>query len=198
LSGTQGGECERTGSDLVPVGKNCTGEEQGGERALGGALSSSGEPLDALAPAAYARILRICRFERLPASDAEDVAQDIWVWLIESGRSQEATSPRWLAAVTINYVRRRRRDGWRRAARENDAAGRRGSESIDPETLFSFDEMERRLPRLEARLLRLVREGATFAEASRRLSIPRGSSDYYRKMLYRQIAKRLALREGVV
>jgi hypothetical protein len=169
-----------------------------GEQAIAVAFSSSDEPLAAFAPAAYARILRICHFEKLPTSDAEDVAQDIWVWLIESGRAAEAASPRWLAAVTINYVRRRRRDRWRRTARENDAAGRPGTESMDVETRLSFDEMEQRLPRLEANLFRLVREGATFAEASRRLRIPRGSSDYYRKLLYRQISTRLAARASSV
>jgi hypothetical protein len=64
---------------------------------------------------------------------------------------------------------------------------------MDLETLLSFDEMEERLPRVEASLRRLVRHGATFAEASRRLRIPRGSSDYYRKVLYRQIANCLAI-----
>jgi DNA-directed RNA polymerase specialized sigma24 family protein len=148
------------------------------------------------APAAYARILRICRFERLAISDAEDIAQDIWVWLIESGRSTEATSPRWLGAVTINYLRRRRRARSRRAARESHAARRPGAEFVDLETRLSFDEIERSLPRVEANLLRLVRGGSTFAEASRRLNIPRGSSDYYRKLLYRHISTRLAMRPG--
>jgi len=152
-----------------------------------------GEPVDAFAPSAYSRILRICSFARLPFSDAEDVAQDIWVWLIETGRSAEAASPRWLGAVTINYVKRRRRDQSRRAARESHAAGRPAGEPVDLETRLSFDEIERCLPGVEASLLHLVRAGATFAEASRRLRIPRGSSDYYRKLLYRQISTRLAV-----
>lgn len=152
------------------------------------------EPVDAFAPSAYSRILRICSFARLPFSDAEDIAQDIWVWLIETGRSAEAASPQWLAAVTINYVKRRRRDQSRRAARESHAAARPAGEPVDLETRLSFDEIERCLPGVEASLLHLVRAGATFAEASRRLRIPRGSSDYYRKHLYRQISTRLAVR----
>jgi hypothetical protein len=189
--GCQGGECDRTSSGLNrPSFDQADATQAARSRA---ACSVSGE-VDAFARAAYARILRICRFEKLTSCDAEDVAQDIWVWLIETGRSAQATSPRWLAAVTINYVRRRRRDGWRRALRENEAAGRRDLESMDRETLFSFDEIEQGLPRLEASLLHLVRRGATFAEASRRLRIPRGSSDYYRKLLYRHISTRLALR----
>jgi DNA-directed RNA polymerase specialized sigma24 family protein len=147
-------------------------------------------PADGLASAAYARILRVCSFARLPASDAEDIAQDIWVWLIESGRSPEAVSPHWLAGVTLNYVRRYWRAQSRRVARES-RAGSGPNPDLDIETRISFDEIERGLPGLESSLLRLLRGGATFAEASRRLRIPRGSSDYYRKLLYSHISLRL-------
>jgi DNA-directed RNA polymerase specialized sigma24 family protein len=147
-------------------------------------------PADARASAAYGRILRVCSFARLPAADAEDIAQDIWVWLIETGRSPEEVSPHWLAGVAINYVRRYWRAQSRRLARES-SAGSGPHFDLDIETRISFDEIERGLPGLESSLLRLLRGGATFAEASRRLRIPRGSSDYYRKLLYRQISVRL-------
>lgn len=151
---------------------------------------------ETIAQTAYARILRICGFAGLPVPDAEDVAQDIWVWLIETGRLGDASSLHWLGAVTINYVRRYRRARSRRTARESQALDGRRPGDLDIETRISFDEIERCLPGLEASLLRLVRRGSTFAEASRRLQIPRGSSDYYRKLLYRQISDRLAVRES--
>src|SRR5262249_6026401 len=52
-------------------------------------------PSPALA-AAHDRILRVCSRARLPATDAQDIAQDVWLWLIESGRSAEAESLPWL------------------------------------------------------------------------------------------------------
>lgn len=149
------------------------------------------EAVETIATAAYTRILRVCTFARLSLCDAEDVAQDIWVWLLESGRSAEAMNPRWIAAVTLNYVRRLRRAQFRRAARESRACSSPDSEATDVETRISFDEIECCLRGLERGMLRLVRQGATFAEASRRLRIPRGSSDYYRKLLYRQISSRI-------
>jgi DNA-directed RNA polymerase specialized sigma24 family protein len=137
--------------------------------------------------AAHARILRVCSRARLPATDAQDVAQDVWLWLIESGRSAEAASLPWLGGVAVNFVRRHWRARYRRIERESRALAGRGSESVDFETRLSFDEMERRLPEREAQLLRLLRLGASFSEASNRLRIPRGSHDYYRKRLYTRL-----------
>jgi len=169
---------------MLPVGPSRAAVSSADDR------SEAAAPADAFASAAYARILRVCSFARLPAADAEDIAQDIWVWLIETGRSPEAVSPHWLAGVAINYVRRHWRARSRRLARES-SAGSGPHLGIDLETRISFDEIERGLPGLESSLLRLLRGGATFAEASRRLRIPRGSSDYYRKLLYRHISLRL-------
>jgi DNA-directed RNA polymerase specialized sigma24 family protein len=146
--------------------------------------SAAGDAPGASHAAAQERILRICNLARLPASDAQDVAQDVWLWLLESGRSAQADSLPWLGGVTVNFVRRYWRASCRRAARESRGLAGRGPDAIDFETRLSLDEMERRLPELEANLLHLLRLGASFSEASQRLRIPRGSHDYYRKRLY--------------
>lgn len=137
--------------------------------------------------AAHDRILHVCSRAHLPATDAQDVAQDVWLWLIESGRSAEAASLPWLGGVAVNFVRRHWRARSRRIERESRATDDRAG-SVDFETRLSFDEMERRLPDREAQLLRLLRRGASFSEASKLLRIPRGSHDYYRKRLYARLS----------
>jgi len=146
---------------------------------------------DAMA-AAHARILRICIFAGLPPIDAEDIAQDIWLWLIKTGRWEDARSLSWLGGVAANFVRRHWRARTRRDSRESQAAiansVRRSDGAIDLDTKLSLDEMERALPAVECELLRLVRKGATFAEAARGLGIPRGSQDYFRKRLHSHLS----------
>jgi len=111
--------------------------------------------------------------------------------LIESGRSAEAASLPWLGGVAVNFIRRYWRARSRRVERESRGLAGRGAESVDFETRLSLDEMERRLPEREAQLLRLLRFGASFSEASNKLRIPRGSHDYYRKRLYTRLSRGL-------
>jgi DNA-directed RNA polymerase specialized sigma24 family protein len=146
--------------------------------------------------AAYQQIHRACRRAGLSPADADDVAQDIWAWLLRSGKPAELLATPWLGAVAQNYIRRYWRGRKRRQAHEARAgieglARRRaeGSEAID--SRLSLDGMERRLPSVEARLLHLVRLGWTFAGAIRRLQIPRGSRSCLRKRLIAHLASGL-------
>jgi len=150
--------------------------------------------LDAMA-AAHARILRTCTFAGLTRIDAEDIAQDVWVWLIKSGRWDETRNLTWLRGVAVNFARRHWRARTRRSARESQAAAgsaRLRDTGIDLDTKLSLDELEQMLPSVESALLRLVRRGLSFAEAARSLGIRRGSQDYFRKRLHGQVSSSLA------
>ena len=124
---------------------------------------------------AYARILSACLYAGLSRSDAEDVAQDIWAWILRSGQPAELYGTPWLGAVARNFILRY----WRRRQRRS-----------------SLDRMEERLPSTEAKLLRLVRDGCTFAQAVRLLGIPRGSRCYYRKRLISHLKQGLTAAAG--
>ncbi len=163
-----------------------------GVRELPVANDASGLPAEA-AVAAHERIVRACLFAGLAPMDAEDLAQDIFLWFLRSRQTAQMLTVSWMRAVTINFIKRHWRERKRRDAREGQAAatagaaGRRdGTEETDMR--ISFDEMERRLPPLEAKLLHLVRRGVSFAEAAFRLGIPRGSRDYHRKALLAHLA----------
>jgi DNA-directed RNA polymerase specialized sigma24 family protein len=148
--------------------------------------------------AAYAKILRVSIVAGLTPTDAQDIAQDIWLWLLQTGQLSEATSLPWVGAVAVNYIRRYWRARMRRDSREKEAAATmhrgRDFDSTHFELLLSFDEIERALPDREGKLLNLVRLGATFAEAARALGIPRGSQDYYRKTLHAHLVDALGAR----
>jgi DNA-directed RNA polymerase specialized sigma24 family protein len=146
--------------------------------------------------AAYQQIHTACRRAGLSPADADDVAQDIWAWLLRSGKPAELLATAWLGAVAQNYIRRYWRGRKRRQVHEA-RAGVEGltrrpaeaSETID--SRLSLDRMERRLPSVEARLLHLVRLGWTFAGAIRHLRIPRGSRSCLRKRLIAHLASGL-------
>jgi DNA-directed RNA polymerase specialized sigma24 family protein len=188
MRGRRGGQRDWSDSVLdAPSGSGSPGQAEAPAPPALGPKSCNESPDPSLA-AAQDWILRVCRRAHLPAPDAQDLAQDVWLWLIESGRSAEAASLPWLGGVAVNFVRRHWRARSRRIERESRGLAGRGSESVDFETRLSLDEMERRLPEREAKLLRLLRLGASFSEASNRLRIPRGSHDYYRKRLYTRLS----------
>lgn len=160
-------------------------------RATGG-----GGPIGEGIPAIYSRVFKACLFAGLGPSDAEDVAQDIWLWLIRSGRESDALVTPWLGAVAQNYIRRYWRGRKRRSVRESQAGAETSArnprdEAEQLDSRLSLDRMEARLPETEARLLHLVRRGCSFAQAVRQLGIPRGSRCYFRKRLI------VHLREGL-
>jgi DNA-directed RNA polymerase specialized sigma24 family protein len=146
---------------------------------------------------AYARILRACVFAGLGGPDAEDVAQDLFLWLTQCGALLAAVSLPWVGAAAQNFIRRYWRARKVRHERESCAAMERavlansGYEADAADVRLSLDRMERELPAVEAKLLHMVRCGCSFAEAVRQLGIPRGSRSFFRHRLIRHLAEGL-------
>jgi DNA-directed RNA polymerase specialized sigma24 family protein len=143
----------------------------------------------------HAKVVRTSLAMGLSISDAEDLAQDLFIWLLRGGSMPAITWSPWLAAVVRNFVRRYWRGRSVRSLRESRAtvearvfsAATERSDSID--VRLSLDRIERRLPDVEASLLRLVRRGCSFAEAAKLLEIPRGSKTFFRKRLIAHMAR---------
>jgi len=147
----------------------------------------------------YAQILRVCLSAGIARAESEDIAQDIWTWLLRSGSPILALTAPWLSAVAQNYVLRyRRRAGWLRA-REGvaiDAIPEPGC-SADARRLEATEVLDRMaavLPQTERRLLALIRDGHTLAGAARMLGIPRGSRTFYRARLARAAQEEMTAR----
>jgi len=155
---------------------------------------------DEAASAIYAQILRVCLRAGIGRSESEDVAQDIWTWLLRSGSPPLALTAPWLSAVAQNYVLRfRRRTEWLRS-REGVAidAIPEPSCSGDARRLEArevLDRMAAVLPRTERHLLALIRDGHTMANAARLLGIPRGSRAFYRGRLARAAREEMKARD---
>ena len=136
----------------------------------------------------YSRILTSCIYAGLPPSEADDVAQDIWLWLLRQGTPVLIVSMPWLSAVSRNFILRYRRRSFRRKAREGRALDAvpepRAAESL-PELEASelLDRVAAAVPEIERRLLALIRRGHSLAEAARLLGIPRGSRAYHHQKL---------------
>jgi DNA-directed RNA polymerase specialized sigma24 family protein len=130
------------------------------------------------------RITRACLHAGLAPPDAEDVAQDIWEWLLRTGNVALAQETPWLGAVAQNYIRRFWRRSYRRSIRERAAlVGGAEPRFSEPgrglEVREVLDRMTASLPDRERQLLILIRNGYSLAEAARALKIPRGSRSYY-------------------
>lgn len=140
----------------------------------------------------HAQLIRFSRYAGLARFDAEDVAQDIWIWMLREKKLNIARSDQWVRAVVKNFVLRYRRRIARLAIRESQAFETSpdegyGPERLDIETQLSVLSVERRLPRREARLLHELRLGATWPEATERVGVPNGSRDWLRKRLAQKI-----------
>lgn len=130
------------------------------------------------------RITRACIHAGLAPADAEDVAQDIWEWLLRTGNVSLAQEIPWLGAVAQNYIRRFWRRSFRRSIRERAALVSAGQARFDEpakglESKEVLDRLSAALPDRERKLLTLIRSGYSLAEAARALKIPRGSRSYY-------------------
>jgi DNA-directed RNA polymerase specialized sigma24 family protein len=67
---------------------------------------------DATVRISQAQMIRACVGAGLSAADAEDLAQDIWMWIISIGVPVAVVATPWLKAVVHNYILRfRRRSG---------------------------------------------------------------------------------------
>jgi DNA-directed RNA polymerase specialized sigma24 family protein len=147
--------------------------------------------------ASYRQTVRICLSAGLAAESAEDVAQDIWEWLIRSGRPIEDVTAPWLGSVVRNFVMRYRRRQSVLARRE----GRRLDRVPEPEAPESAARIESRelldhvasiLPETERNLLTLIRRGHSLAEAARLAGIPRGSRAYFHGRLIEYARRELS------
>ena len=154
---------------------------------------------DEAASAIYEQILRVCLKAGIGRAEAEDVAQDIWMWLLRSGSPALALTAPWLSAVAQNYVLRfRRRTEWLRnhegigidAIPEPGCPG----DARRLEAREVLDRMAAVLPRTERHLLALIRDGHTLAGAARMLGIPRGSRTFYRARLARAAQEEMTAR----
>jgi len=173
-------------------------DAQLGKQGAGGHEPNDPEVLER----AYASILRACSFAGLAGPEADDVAQDLFLWLVQSGLLAAAVSAPWVAGSTRNFIRRYWRARLVRNQRETRGAvelaiRRWGSEGVDDiDARLSFDRMERELPLVEAKLLHLVRRGLAFQEAGAALGIPHGSHNFFRRRLMTHLAE--GLKSGAV
>ena len=145
---------------------------------------------DGAVAAIYARILHSCLAAGLGVSDAEDVAQDVWIWLLRTGSPVLALTAPWLGTVVHYYVLRYRRRTATRRRREGvglEAIAEPGapSEESDVERREALDRIAAALPETERKLFLLIREGHTLARAAALLGIPRGSCAYHGERLVR-------------
>lgn len=145
----------------------------------------------------YSQIVRVCLKAGLGRAESEDVAQDIWTWLLRTGSPTLALTVPWLSAVAQNYVLRFRRRAGRLRVREGVAIEaipdpRYPGDASELESREVLERMAAALPRTERNLLALIRDGHTFAKAAEMLGIPRGSGAYYRARLVRFAREEIA------
>ena len=137
--------------------------------------------------AIYAGITAACMLAGVAASEAEDIAQDIWEWLLRSGNVEAAALAPWLAAVATNFVKRY----YRRRTRETNRMRRLALESADArrdhrsaiEARLFLDRLGSRTGGADSKLLLLMRDGLRLSEAAQRLGIPKGSEQYHLRNL---------------
>lgn len=115
----------------------------------------------------YARVIHAILLARVPAPDAEDLVQEVFVsaWRKLDGLRNPAAFPGWLAAIARN----RAVEFHRAARRDRDEAARRAPEPrAEQEHTFQILDAIRRLPEAyrETLVLRLV-EGLTGPEIAR-------------------------------
>jgi len=133
--------------------------------------------------ASYKMIARECLWAGLSPADSDDLAQDLWEWLIRNGVPASAIATPWMMGVVRNYIRRFRRRSRCQEARETGPL-ERAAEPHSEEPLAVIESSELLdlvsgvLPKRERDLLALIRLGYSLPEASRALNIPAGSRAY--------------------
>ena len=146
-------------------------------------IHSETDRSDSVIRTSYSLIQKCCLGAGLAASEADDIAQDIWLWLVREGRLTTEISMPWLVVVARNFILRHRRRQCRRRTLE-------GSLESCPEpcalealpNLEAGDLLDRVAAVVagpERKMLALIRSGYSIAESARLLSIPRGSRAYY-------------------
>ena len=167
----------------------------------------SGTDLEEWIHTSYSRILKCCLCAGLAPSEADDIAQDIWLWLLREGRPAREVSMPWLAAVARNFILRYRRRKHRQSTVEGcslDVYPEPGTQEVLPdfEAGDLLDRVAAALSETERRMLALIRSGHSLAESVRLLGVPGGSQGYYRGRLVacarRELARRIVLSAGPV
>src|SRR5262249_9175693 len=134
--------------------------------------------------ASYRLVAKACVHAGLAATDADDLAQDLWEWLLRKRVPLALVSTPWLKEAVQIYIlrfRRRKRSHDIREGCPLDAVAEPGLPSTPQHEANEFlSSLSRALPARERRLLALIREGYSLTEAARVLGIPKGSCDYYR------------------
>ena len=124
----------------------------------------------------FVRVLRACDHQGLQRADAEDLAQDLFLWIIaHPERAPLLTGAGLGSAIRIYLLRYRRRTHTRRM--------REAPRPHADETTVSVGALERLLPGAEARVLKHLKAGATWAEAVAAAGVPPGSRDWLRKRM---------------
>ncbi len=149
----------------------------------------------------YSWILKCCLSAGLAPSEADDIAQDIWLWLLQEGSLIREVSVPWLAAVARNFVLRYRRRKYRRSTLEGcslDACPEPRTQEVLPELEVEdlLDRVAAALPETERRMLALIRSGHSLADSGRLLGVPRGSQGYYQRRLVACARRELARKGG--
>ncbi len=133
------------------------------------------------------RIVTACRIAGLTVEEAEDLAQDVWAWLLGSGNLAMASLAPWLASVTENFVRRFLRHRWQETRVIGPAALsgsplRLVSSAIEPDAVEArlfLDRLAARAPAPERKLLKLMSLGYRLSEAARRAGVTHGSEQFH-------------------
>jgi DNA-directed RNA polymerase specialized sigma24 family protein len=154
------------------------------------------EPDSCAIERAYATIRSTCRGSGLSVSDADDVSQEIFLWLLRNQYILDLVTMPWLGAVTRNFVLRHRASRALRFRREGEAVREAPrdcsrAEWAALETRLTLNRLERSLPNLELNVLRQVLEGISFAKAATNEGVPRGSQDWVRRRLVARLANSL-------
>ncbi len=149
----------------------------------------------------YGQIRKACLFAGLSAPDAEDVAQEIWLFLLAGGSKVAVQAAPWIRCVAQNFIKRywrrkslsRRREG--ASLEELEEARSADCSRVGTEENDLLRRLEEALPALERRILTLVRSGHTVWEAGAILGIPAGSRTHFGVRLVRCARRLLKARQ---
>lgn len=141
----------------------------------------------------YSTVRATCARAGLRSEQREEVAQEVWLWLLRRGLPPPQSSA-WLNAVTRNMLLRWRRRQHRLSSREAQAPERLdravAAGSVEElENQIALAQVATALSPLERRLLMLFLREGSLSEAASRLGIPKGSRTYLRKRLATRLRK---------
>jgi DNA-directed RNA polymerase specialized sigma24 family protein len=142
------------------------------------------------------RMVSFCLFAGLAHQDAEDLVQDVWAWLLASGKVAMIALAPWRVEVLRNFLRRYLRRRWRESrfeSMEDRDSGHPAPFSCQPsaaESRLYLDRLASKCRPSDRRLLELMGAGYRLAEATRAIGIAHGSQQFHLKRI-RELARRL-------